>query len=161
MRKFALLVAVAAIVTPNLAFAAEDEIYGTYRLISTSQKVLETGEIVTLATEQGFISYGRDGRMMALLTRGVRPKAESFDKITGQDRITLFDSMTAYAGTFKFDGKTMEHHVDISWNEMWTGTIQIREIARDGERLIISTRPQPSPRDGRMSITTLVWEKVK
>jgi hypothetical protein len=161
MRKFALLVAVAAILTPTIAFTAEEEIYGTYKLISTSQKILETGEVITLATEQGFISYGRDGRMVALLTRGVRPKAESFDKMTSQDRIALFDSMTAYAGTFKFDGKTMEHHVDISWNEMWTGTIQIREIRRDGERLIISTRPQPSPRDGRMSITTLVWEKVK
>lgn len=161
MGKFPLLVALTATVTPSLAFTAEDEIYGTYRLISTSQKVLETGEIVTLPTEQGFISYGRDGRMMALLTRGVRPKAESFDKMTAQDRIALFDSMTAYAGTYRFDGKTMEHHVDISWNEMWTGTIQFREITRDGERLIISTRPQPSPRDGRISITTLIWEKVK
>jgi len=160
MRKW-LVVTFAAIVTPNIAFTAEDEIYGTYKLISTSQKVVATGEIVTLATEQGFINYGRDGRMMVVITRGVRPKRESFDKMTGQDRIALFDSMTAYAGTFTFDGKTLEHHVDISWNEMWTGTTQIREVTRDGERVSISTRPQPSPRDGRMSITTLVWEKVK
>jgi len=81
--------------------------------------------------------------------------------MTTQDRVALFDSMTAYAGTFKFDGKTLEHNVDISWNEMWTGTTQIREVTRDGERLSISTRPQPSPRDGWISITTLVWEKVK
>jgi hypothetical protein len=119
MRKL-LVVALAAIATPNVVLSAEDEIYGTYKLISTSQKVLATGEIVTLATEQGFISYGRDGRMMVVITRGVRPKPETFEKMTGQDRISLFDSMTAYAGTFTFDGKTLEHHVDISWNEMWT-----------------------------------------
>jgi hypothetical protein len=160
MRKL-LVVALAAIATPNIALSAEDEIYGTYKLISTSQKVLATGEIVTLATEQGFISYGRDGRMMVVITRGIRPKPETFEKMTGQDRISLFDSMTAYAGTFTFDGKTLEHHVDISWNEIWTGTTQIREVTRDGDRVSISTRPQPSPRDGRMSITTLIWEKVK
>jgi len=156
MRKW-LVVTFAAIFMPNIAFTAEDEIYGTYKLISTSKKVVATGEIVTLATEQGFITYGRDGRMMVVITRGVRPKAETFDKMTTQDRVALFDSMTAYAGTFKFDGKTLEHNVDISW----TGTTQIREVTRDGERLSISTRPQPSPRDGWISITTLVWEKVK
>jgi len=160
MRKW-LVVTFAAVVMPNIAFAAEDEIYGTYKLISTSQKVVATGEIVTLATEQGFINYGRDGRMLVIITRGVRPKPETFNKMTTQDRVALFDSMTAYAGTFKFDGKTLEHNVDISWNEMFTGTTQIREVTRDGERLSISTRPQPSARDGRMSITTLVWEKVK
>jgi len=58
----------------NIAFTAEDEIYGTYKLISTSQKVVATGEIVTLATEQGFINYGRDGRMMVVITRGLGRK---------------------------------------------------------------------------------------
>jgi hypothetical protein len=146
---------------PDSAFAAEEEIYGTYALISTSQRVLETGEIVTRAREHGFITYGRDGRMMVLIIRGDRPKPESFEKMTDQHRIDLFRSMIAYAGTFKFDGQTIEHQIDISWNEMWTGTTQFRDIKRDGERLSISTRPVLSSRDGRMSVTTLVWEKVK
>jgi len=94
MRKW-LVVAFVAVVMPNIAFTAEDEIYGTYKLISTSQKVVATGEIVTLATEQGFINYGRDGRMMVILTRGVRPKPEALNKMTAQDRVALFDSMTA------------------------------------------------------------------
>jgi Lipocalin-like domain len=161
MRRFVLPIAAAAIMSMSWSFAADEEIYGTYRLISTSQRVLETGEIVTLAKEQGFITYGRDGRMMVLITRGDRPKPESFEKMTDQHRIDLFRSMTAYAGTFKFDGKTLEHHVDISSDEMWTGTTQFRDVKRDGERLSISTRPIPSPRDGRISVTTLVWEKVK
>jgi hypothetical protein len=161
MRKLVLAITAAAIVSPHAASAADEEIYGTYRLISTSQKVVETGEVITLAKEDGFITYGRDGRMMVVITRGNRPKPESFEKLTDQQRLTLYGSMTAYAGTFKFDGKTLEHHVDISWNEMWTGTTQIRHIKRDGDRVSLSTSPQPSPRDGRMSITTLVWEKVK
>jgi hypothetical protein len=161
MRRWVLAIAMTAVLSSGSAFAADEEIYGTYRLIGTSQRVLETGEVVTMAKEQGFITYGRDGRMMVLITRGDRPKLENFEKMTDQHRIALFATMTAYAGTFKFDGKTLEHHVDISWNEMWTGTTQIRDVKRDGERLSLSTRPAPSPRDGRMSVTTLVWEKLK
>ena len=55
----------------------------------------------------------------------------------------------------------MEHHIDISWNELWTGTTQFRDVKKDGNRLIYTTHPAPNARDGKMSITTLVWEKVK
>ena len=69
--------------------------------------------------------------------------------------------MLAYAGTYKFSGTQVEHHIDASWNEIWTGTTQIRDIRKDGERLVFTTKPAPFPRDGKMSINTLVWELVK
>ena len=103
----------------------------------------------------------KDGRMLILIVRGNRPKPESLDKITDQQRADLFRSMTAYGGTYKFDGKTMEHHIDISWNEIWTGTTQIRDVKKEGDRLIYITHPAPFVSDGKMSIVTTVWEKVK
>ena len=162
MSRFALLGIITCIVSISPA-AAQEALDGTWKLISSKRTNQATGVTTdTFGTNpQGFIMYSRDGHMMVLLTQTGRPRADSIEKMTDQQREQLYSSMIAYAGTYKFDGKTMEHHVDISWNEMWTGTIQFREIARDGERLIISTRPQPSPRDGRMSITTLTWEKVK
>ena len=99
--------------------------------------------------------------MLVLIVRDDRPKAESLAKMTDQQRADLYRSMTAYGGTYKFDGKTMEHHIDISWNEVWTGTTQFRDVKKDGKRLIYTTRPAPNSRDGRMGITTLVWEKVR
>ena len=160
MRKLALVVAATAILPPNLAFAAEEEIYGTYKLISITQR-FETGEVATLPRDQGFITYGRDGRMMVIIVGDGRPKPDGVEKMTDQERVALYRSLVAYAGTYKFDGQTMEHYVDISWNEMWTGTTQFRDVKRDGERLSISTRPAPNARDGRIAVTTLVWEKVK
>jgi hypothetical protein len=106
-------------------------------------------------------TYGKDGRMMVIIVRGDRPKAESIEKMTDQQRAELHRLMTAYGGTYKFDGNTMEHHIDISWNELWTGTTQFRDVKKDGNRLIYTTHPAPNARDGKMSITTLVWEKVK
>jgi hypothetical protein len=143
------------------ASAAEDEIYGTYTLISSTRKLLDTGQVETFNREHGFITYGKDGRMLILIVRGDRPKPESLDKITDQQRADLFRSMTAYGGTYQCDGKTMEHHIDISWNEIWTGTTQIRDVKKEGDRLIYTTRPAPFVSDGKMSVVTTVWEKVK
>ena len=142
------------------ATAAEDELAGTYKLISTTQTILETGQAVAMNT-RGFIMYGRDGRMMVLILTGDRPKPASIDKITDQERVELFRSMVAYGGTYKFDGKTIEHHIDISSNEVWTGITQIRDVKREGGRLILITRPAPDPFDGKMVSATLVWEKVQ
>ena len=141
--------------------AAEDEIYGSYKLISSSRKLLDSGQVETFPKEQGYITYGRDGRMQVLIVRGNRPKAESVEKLTDQQRTELFRSLTAYGGTYKFDGKSVEHHIDISWNEVWTGTTQIRDVKKEGDRVILTTRPAPFAADGKMSIVTLEWEKLK
>ena len=142
------------------ASTAQDELAGTYRLISTTQTMLETGQAEAL-NHTGFIMYGRDSRMMAILLTGDRPTPASIDKITDQERVELFRSMVAYGGTYKFDGKTIEHHIDISSNEVWTGITQIRDVKREGGRLILITRPAPNPFDGKMVSATLVWEKVQ
>jgi Lipocalin-like domain len=99
--------------------------------------------------------------MMVLLVQGDRPRAESIEKLTDQQRQRLFGTMLAYTGTYKFDGKTIEHHIELSWNEVWSGTVQVRDVKKVGDRLIYTTRPAPSPIDGSMGFATVVWEKVK
>ena len=49
----------------------------------------------------------------------------------------------AYAGTYKLDGSTVEHSIEISMNEVWSGTKQVRTIKQDGERLVYTTLPFP------------------
>jgi hypothetical protein len=53
------------------------------------------------------------------------------------------------------------HHADVSWNETWTGTDQVRNYAFEGDRLMLATAPSPNPFTGKMSIRTLTWEKIK
>jgi Lipocalin-like domain len=161
MRKAMLAAAVATL--PFSAVAADDELVRTYKLISSTRKVLDTGEVLDTwgKSPKGFITYGKDGRMLVLIVRSDRPKPESVEKMTEQQRADLFRSMTAYGGTYKFDGKRVEHNIDISWNEVWTGTTVVREITKDGDRLVYTSSPAPFSGDGRMSANTLVWEKVK
>jgi hypothetical protein len=159
MRKLMLAAAIAAL--PFSAIAADDDLVGTYKLVSEQRKIVDTGEIVSMPDSLGYISYGKDGRMLVLIVRSGRPKPESVEKLTDQQRADLFRTMISYGGTYKFDGNKVEHHVDISWNEVWTGTTVIRDFKKEGDKLVYTTRPAPSPVDGKMSVVTVVWEKVK
>jgi hypothetical protein len=145
------------------AFADEEDLSGTYKLVSSTRKILDTGEVLNTYGNQpaGYIMYGKDGRMLVLIVRDDRPKPTSIEKTTSEQQASLFRSMLAYGGTYKFDGKSIGHHIDICWNELWTGTIQIRDIRKEGDKLIYTTRPAPFLADSRTSIQTLVWEKVK
>ena len=147
MQKF-ILIAFAGMALSSHAVAEEVVLSGTYKL-------------VTATNSRGYISYDVDGRMMVLIVRNPRPKPEGAEKITDQQRIDLFRTITAYAGTYKFDGSTVEHSIEISMNEVWSGTKQVRTIKQDGERLVYTTPPFPFHTDGKMSTNTLVWEKIK
>ena len=143
--------------------AAQEVLEGTWKLVSSTRTNTTTGATTDSfgPNPLGYIMYGKDGRMMVLITRSDRPKPDSTDKMTDEQRSRLFSSVLAYSGTYKFDGETIEHHIDGSWNQVWTGTTQIRNVKKDGDRLIYTTQPGPSPIDGSMGFATLVWEKVK
>jgi len=157
MRKAMLAAAVATL--PFSAVAADDKLVGTYKLVSEQRKIWILVEIVSIDS-LGYINYGKDGRMLVLIVRRPRPHPESIDKITDQQRVELFDTMTAYGGTYKFDRNMVEHYIDIYWNEARTGTTLIREFKREEDKLTYTTRPSPFPGDGKMSMFTVVWEKV-
>ena len=155
------LLAWATILIPLPASAAGTELAGTYQLVSSSTRHLDTGATVPDENAKGFIMYGADGRMLVLITYGDRPKAESSAKLTDEQRAGLFRTMLAYGGSYEFDGKTVKHHVDICADEVRCGTTVIRDVRVDGDRLIYTTMPQPGPLDGRMIVITLVWQKLR
>jgi hypothetical protein len=141
----------------------KEKLYGTWRLVSDVRQDVETGAMTDNFGKHphGFLSYGRDGRMSAIEVAELRPKPADLSKLTDADRASLFRTMLAYGGTFSFDGKVVTHHVDISWNNNWTGTNQIRNARLEGRRLYITTNAQPSTIDGKLSVGILTWERVE
>ncbi len=137
------------------------KLIGTWSIVSDQRTIVETGE--TIDANVGVPSFGLSqfiaamGSMLGLLLRGRRPKPASVDQITDPQRIDLFKSMVAYGGRYTLDGNKVAHHIDISWNEVWTGTTQFRHVSFDGERLVLTTEPTMFSRDGKMSIVRLVW----
>jgi len=153
----------AAILVSGLqpAFAA-DELYGTWRLVSFQRTIADTGEKKDLfgKSPKGLIIYGRDGRMLVLMVGDKRPKLPDLAKVTDQERLDLFKTMLSYGGTYAFDGKIIKHQVEVSWNENWTGTEQVRVVKFEGNRLIMSTMPSIGSLDGKLGSAVLTWERV-
>jgi hypothetical protein len=141
---------------------AINQLAGTYRLISYQRTVVATGETTDMfgKAPQGYIIYGHDGRMMILYVSDKRPQPKDLATMTDQERVDLFKTMQAYTGTYEYDGKKVTHHVDISWNQMWTGTDLVRNVRVDGKRVILTTMPAPSPLDGKVNVAVLTWKKV-
>ena len=106
----------------------------------------------------GYLSYSADGRMQVVgaangrsLPVGAAP--------SNTERVALFDTMFAYAGTYSVVVDKVIHHVDISWNESWTGTDQIRHFEVSGNNLTLTTRIT-DPASGTEAHYAVVWERV-
>jgi hypothetical protein len=98
--------------------------------------------------------------MYAILVKDNR-KAPAALVPTDAEKIDLYSGVIAYAGTYTIDGNKVSHDIDISWNQAWTGTSQVREFKVDGNTLYIRSAPAKSPLTGRQTVFSLVWNKVE
>ncbi len=144
------------------AAGMREQLIGTWKLVSATREELPSGAKVDQlgAHPTGYLNYAPDGRMIAIIARGDRAKP-TWPHPTAAEAEALFRSVLSYAGTYSVSGNEVTHHVDISWNEAWTGTRQMRIFQLDGDRLRLSTPPSPDPLDGKTSVRTMVWERVK
>jgi len=134
---------------------------GTWTLRSARRKTLATGETAPLWGEHpsGTLIYTTEGRMTALVLDQNR-KAPGGAAPTEAEAVSLFRSMVAYAGRYTVEPDRVVHHVEQSWNQAWTGTDVVRFYRLEGPLLTLTTAPAPNPRDGEMSVSTLVWERI-
>jgi hypothetical protein len=145
----------------TVALAGENPLLGTWKLKSYVREVAATGERYNERGEHpnGYLSYSADGRMYAIITWDNR--ATPHDVVaTDEERIKLFGTMISYSGTYTVDAAKVVHHVDISWNQNWTGTDQVRFYKLDGNTLTITSALAKNFTDGREGRTILVWEKL-
>jgi hypothetical protein len=144
------------------ALPGESPIFGTWKLRSLLFEATATGQRSSPFGDHpvGYLSYAADGRMYAIGVVEDRPKPR--DPLpTDQEKVKLQESMFAYAGTYTADGEKVVHHVDISWNESWTGTDLVRFYKLDGNTLTIRTARAENAFDGEEGEFVLVWNKMQ
>ncbi|RWK61853.1 lipocalin-like domain-containing protein [Mesorhizobium sp.] len=134
---------------------------GSWRMISWTYEVLVSGEVRDAfgKNPRGVITYAADGRMMVLVLNEDRIRPNDLVP-TPEEKIGLYDSMFAYAGTYTVEDDRVIHHIDMSWNATWEGTQQVRFIDTDGRMLTYKSAPAKSPLDGRDCIHTVRFEKI-
>jgi len=160
--KTAIFASALLLAIPLAAPAAESDLYGTWKLVSLTRKVADTG-----ATEQprgkapnGYVSFGQDGRVTGVIVSEKRPKPESAAKLTDQQRLELFNTINAYAGTYKLEGNKLTYRYELTHNEV-AERASVRDIKIEGRKLTMVNEPARSAMDGKMATTTTVWEKVR
>ena len=163
MRFLRTFLAAAVFFGPVAAAAAESPLIGTWKMQSYQREVVATGARSNALDEHptGYISYAPDGRMYAIFGPGNRAKPSGLT-VTEKEAAELHRTIVSYAGTYTIESdKKVVHHVDISWNQTFTGTEQVRFYVLKDDILTITTPPFPGTAGGQESRYILVWKKVK
>jgi hypothetical protein len=147
------LVLVLLITTPSLG---QQSLVGTYKLVS---HVLEMG-----GTPNEYLGKAPRGYLVLTPTRAINfYTAENRKFGTSMDeKAALFDSLAGWSGAYRVEGSKLVFSVDVSWNEIWNGKDQIRNFQLSGNRLTLTSDPQPWARDpSKTIIVRQVWEKIE
>lgn len=140
-----------------------EDLVGTWRFVASTYEEPDTGKTgVNVAPGgQGYLIITPDSRFVAIIVHPGRKPGKSVEELAELQRTHL-----AYTGRVRLEpsprdpnGLKLINSVELSWNEAWTGTEQIRYLALDGNRLTITTDPNPGPYTGRMQKSTIIWER--
>jgi hypothetical protein len=130
---------------------------GTWRLLSAVMEDVESNVQSRPWGERpnGWLILTPAARWMVIQTAEGRQHAQDDAK-----RAAAFRSMLAYSGTYRINGDKIIVDVDISWDEAWIGTEQIRLFKLEGDRLHIEALPQPYANfGGKVMRGLLTWER--
>jgi hypothetical protein len=144
-------------VSPAVA-KQQHPIVGIWKLVSY-QRVVDNGEPQNALGEhpKGYVILMPEGRAVLLTTADGRKPAT-----TDAERAELWKSMVAYTGKYRVEGGDFITTVDVSWNEEWNGSEQRRHFKIEGNKLILTTSPAPSPiYPGKMYYAKVVFEREK
>ncbi|HYM04892.1 MAG TPA: lipocalin-like domain-containing protein [Stellaceae bacterium] len=166
MRMIAVFLCLRALALGASAEAASalspNDVIGTWRLLSNVREDVETGkkEDNLGAHPSGVLILTPDHRFMIVEVAEGRKASDTTEGLAA-----LQKSMLAYTGVFTLSpdpqGLKMVNHVEISSNEAWTGTDQVRFLSMEGDRLVIKTPPIKNAFTGRPAVSTLLWQRSK
>jgi lipocalin-like protein len=137
-----------------------NKLIGTWKLVSvTHTQVSSDAEIEDDGPHpKGYLNYSSDGHVMVMMIRGDRIKPKG-NLISPDEAKNLIKSMTSYAGTYQIINDKIIHNIDISWNETWSGTRQVRYYKLKGNQLTLTMDPFMDPKYGKI-VVHLLWEKL-
>ena len=134
---------------------------GTWRQLSGTMVETESGEQKSnlSAAPNGYVNFCADGRLILLSTDSAR-KPPAGQVPTAAEAEALYRSMIGYAGTYTVEGNKVTYDLDVTWNQSWTGTKQVRFWEVNGDRLTVTTPEIVNPLTGKPSIFKLTFQKV-
>ena len=136
---------------------AQESLVGTYKMVSQVRDVKGVGATENLGkSPRGYLIF-TPKHVMFFWTAEKRKPGTALE-----ERAALYDTLNGYSGRYRLDGSKLIVSVDASANENWTGKDHVRNVERSGNRLTLTTNPQPSGRDPSQTVVVRqVWEKIE
>ena len=161
------MIALASVLLISLAAAAgpaapndddADDLVGVWKLQTFSLQVADEAPKEVLGPHPiGYLIFTAEGRMMTILTRADRKAAT-----TMEERAALLQSMIGYTGRYTVEHDRITTKPDIAWNEIYSGTEQVRYYTLTGDHLAIQTAQQPSGvLPGKKIVGTLTYVRER
>jgi hypothetical protein len=145
---------------PGSVFAqdAAKQLVGSWKLTSWTIQVIDGEASQPFGPNpKGRAVFTPDGFSAFMIARPDRKPATS-----DADSAALLKSLMVYTGKFTVDGDKLTTNVDLSWNEILTGTAQVRFFKLEGDKLSIRTAEQASAvYPGKKVVGTLTWERER
>ncbi len=137
-----------------------DRLLGSWRMTSWTYEIVGTGEKrhALGSDPHGWIIYNPE-RVMVLVLDPKRKKPVGLVP-TSQEKLALYDTMFAYSGTYTVESDRVIHHLDMSWNEAWTGTDQVRFCRIEGDILTYTSAPAKNPLDDSEVVHTVKFVRA-
>jgi hypothetical protein len=134
------------------------QLVGSWKLTSWIIQVIGEGATEPLGPNpKGRMVITPDGYMSVVVAAANRKPAAN-----DADLAALLKTLMAYTGKFTIDADKFTTKVDISWNELLTGTDQARFFKLEGDKLSIRTAEQISAVfPGKKVVGTLTWERER
>lgn len=140
------------------------QLVGTWQIVSI-EVTMKDGTVQPTAQfgshPKGFLMYEPDGHMCATLMNSDRPAWKDPAKPTDTEKISYYDTLVAYCGTYKLDSatSTVTHYPSVAWTPAYIGSTQPRPFKLQGNRLTITVTQGLT--DPQIQKIVLVWERAK
>lgn len=140
---------------------SRDLILGSWRMTSWLTRDVASGERQDALGQnpRGAAVYTPE-RVTFLIVKNNRARPEHLPP-SDEEKIVLFDMMFAYSGGYTVESDRVVHHVDLSWNEAWSGTDQVRFCKVDERTLTYTSAPSKNPFDGREVVHEVTFERER
>jgi hypothetical protein len=139
-----------------------DKLVGTWKLVcaSSTTPTGERNETPYGPSPVGFLTYGGDGRVTALISYGGRKSLSVGGGTLSplEEQAEAFKTFLAYAGRYTLSGEQVTHHIEISSIQNYVGKDLIRSVKFQGDQIVLVT--PPTPVNGKIQTVELIWQRL-
>lgn len=141
--------------------AGAHPIVGTWDLRSFSELDVSTKSVSYPMGEKpkATVIYTERGHVATIFTAAGRI-APAEPRPTDPEALHLFRTMVAFAGRYEINGSELIYYPEITWNEAWSGTRQVRYFEISGDLLGISSAPAASALGGAETVMNMTWKRM-